>query len=270
MVQVELARLAQAGLERDGAGLVLRLQEVRLRKQALQATGRALGAVEERDVAQHGANLAPHERVVRAAKNDAVHLAAVLAHQALQQLREVRRVQVALLDAGGKAGARRGDDRGVRPPLLRELVELVELQGDGRRHDQDAIVLGRKRRRLERGLHAHDGKVRIVTAQAGGRDARRGVARDHDGLCAASQQALHVFAREPQHLVRALLAIRRVCRVAKEHEVLVRQRGDHAAQDADAADAGVEDADTTLFAQNVPPSRRRGCDALPVRPRGRR
>ena len=123
---------------------------------------------------------------------------------------------------------------------------LLEPQGDLGRHHEHAPVRQRAGGRLERGLDSDDGDVRIGGAQRGGGDGGCRVAGDDDGLGAVGQQVLDDAARELEHLLLGLLAVRGVGGVAEEAEVLVRKLGDERAQHADAAHARVEDPHKTV------------------------
>ena len=163
------------------------------------------------------------------------------AGQVLDQLVQVGPVKLALLDALGQALAGRLDDLRVASVRVGQMLELVHAQGDGGGHHEDAAMRVVLRGRLECRLHAHDGEAGQLVPERGGRNARRGVACDHDGLGSLVHQVTNDLARIAQDLLGGLLAIGVVGGVAKEDEVLVWKLTHEVMQHADAAQTGVED-----------------------------
>ena len=180
---------------------------------------------------------------MRAAKDHGAHGPRERPHVAADHLDEVGGTQVTVLDATGEARARDRDDLAALAVGLGELMVLVEAQGDVGGHDEDAPVVRSLGGGLERRLDADDGKFGVCGAQAraGGGGSR--VARDHDGLRAVGDEAVDDRARKLAHLLLGLLAVRGVRGVAKVVEVLARKLRDERLEHADAAHAGIKDAD---------------------------
>ena len=204
---------------------------------------RALGPVEEGNLAKHGSYGARRERVMRATEHDGIDLPPITTDEGIDELDEVGGVEAALLDAGREARARNADYLVPASPLLGKLLVFVEPQRDRRCHHENPLRPVVQRCRFERRLDADNRNLRVFGAQIGRRRRSRRVARDNDCLRAAFEEAVHDVAAAPQDPIARLLSVRRVRGIAVEHEVFPRQLFDEARQHAYAAYARIEHAD---------------------------
>ena len=135
----------------------------------------------------------------------------------------------------------------MRAVTARQLVKLVELDGDAGRHHEYVVVVRRFGGGLECRLNPDNRQLREFFAQRCGGSACGGVAGDDDGLCAGFHHRAHQLARTLAHPFGRLVTIGGVCRVAEIYESLVRHFFYKALEHAYAAHAGVEDAYVSFF-----------------------
>lgn len=125
---------------------------------------------------------------------------------------------------------------------MKLLLELRHGKGQWRCHDQNVpgtVVYGF----LECGFNADNRQVGVTLNQHRLCGAGCSVAGDDHALDVVLQQLLDGVVCKSLHLFAPLFAIRRVSRVAEEHEILVRQHRCKNLERADAANTGIEDAD---------------------------
>lgn len=218
-----------------------------------------------------------HEGIVGAAENDGPHAAIAKGEEEILQIPvQLRAGKDPSLDHFRQPFAGQGDHVGLVGKGGGQRLILVLPDGQGGGHDDHRGVVHRLRRRLDSRLDADDGQVGMGLPQQADGGAGGGVAGHHHGFDVLGQQPVHGGHRQLADLFQRFFPVGGVGGVPEKEKLFLGQQGHAGPQDADAPQAGVEDADRLLSLFHVssplwavrpapgrPPEKRRRPDDLP-------
>ena len=161
-------------------------------------------------------------------------------HVGLEQRAGRRRGQRALFDALHQPRAGLGDHLHVAGEAIQQRGEAGALQRAGGGQHAHRAAAGRRRRRLDRRLHADDRQPGVALAQFGHRRRGGGVAGQHQRLGALAEEEVGDAPAALADVFGTLLAVGHVAAVGDVQQRLGRQPRADLAEHRQAADPGIE------------------------------